>query len=70
MRLSLSVPDALWLRACRACPAAPPSRLVQAALENLLADAETGYLPGPPAGAAERLRRVARRTQRCVHGQN
>lgn len=61
MRLSLSVPDALWLRACQACPATPPSRLVQAALEHLLADAETGYLPGPPAGAAERLRRLERR---------
>src|ERR1041385_4669924 len=58
MRLSLSVPDALWLRACEACPDTPPSRLVQAALEHLLADAETGYVPGPPAGAGERLRRL------------
>src|SRR2546429_8655880 len=31
MRLSLSVPDALWLRARETCPATPPSRLVQAA---------------------------------------
>jgi hypothetical protein len=61
MRLSLSVPDALWLRACEACPATPPSRLVQAALEHLLADADTGYVPGPPAGAGERLRRLERR---------
>ena len=61
MRLSLSVPDALWLSACETCPATPPSRLVQAALEHLLADAETGYVPGPPAGAGERLRRLKRR---------
>ncbi|HXM55771.1 MAG TPA: hypothetical protein VOB72_10310 [Candidatus Dormibacteraeota bacterium] len=61
MRLSLSVPDALWLRACEACPDTPPSRLVQAALEHLLADAETGYVPGPPAGAGARVRRLERR---------
>lgn len=61
MRLSLSVPDALWLRARGACPATPPSRLVQAALEHLLADAETGFAPGPPAGAGPRLRRLERR---------
>ena len=46
MRLSLSVPDDLWLRACETCPATPPSRLVQAALEHLVAGAETGYAPG------------------------
>src|SRR2546427_543672 len=61
MRLSLPARDALWLRACETCPATPPSRLVQAALEHLLADAETGYVPGPPAGAGERLRRLERR---------
>ncbi|HSR23423.1 MAG TPA: hypothetical protein VLW53_07720 [Candidatus Eisenbacteria bacterium] len=49
MRLSLSVPDTLWLRARQASPAAPPSRQVRAALEQLLADVEAGYLPGPPA---------------------
>jgi len=58
MRLSLSVPDELWLRACETCPATPPSRLVQAALENLVSGAETGYAPGPPAGAEERIRRL------------
>jgi hypothetical protein len=56
MRLSLSVPDDLWLRACETCPATPPSRLVQAALEHLVAGAETGYSPGPPEGAEERIR--------------
>ena len=58
MRLSLSVPDELWLRACETCPATPPSRLVQAALENLVSGAEPGYAPGPPAGAEERIRRL------------
>lgn len=57
MRLSLSVPDALWLRVCEAYPATPPSRLVQAALDWLVAEAETGYTAGPPAGAGEHLRR-------------
>src|SRR6266498_3601683 len=61
MRLSLSVPDALRLRARETCPATPPSRLVQAALERLLADAETGYVPGPPAGAVERLQQLEQR---------
>jgi hypothetical protein len=61
MRLSLSVPDALWLRARETCPATPPSRLVQGALERLLADAETGYVPGPPAGAGERLQNLEQR---------
>jgi hypothetical protein len=61
VRLSLSVPDALWLRACQARPATPPSRLVRAALEHLLEDAEAGFVPGPPPGAGERLRRLERR---------
>lgn len=64
MRLSLSVPDELWLRACETWPATPPSRLVQAALEHLLADADTGYVPGPPASAGERLRRLEQRLRR------
>jgi len=57
LRLSLSVPDALWLRVCEAYPATPPSRLVQAALDWLVAEAETGYKTGPPPGAGERLNR-------------
>jgi hypothetical protein len=57
LRLSLSVPDALWLRVCEAYPATPPSRLIQAALDWLVAEAETGYTAGAPAGAAEQLRR-------------
>ncbi|HEY4025834.1 MAG TPA: hypothetical protein VGO86_05325 [Candidatus Dormibacteraeota bacterium] len=61
MRLSLSVPDALWLRARESYPATPPSRLVQGALERLLADAETGYVPGPPPGAGERMQQLERR---------
>ncbi len=61
MRLSLSVPDALWLRVCESYPATPPSRLVQVALDRLLAEKETGYLSGPQAGSAERLRAIARR---------
>lgn len=61
MRLSLSVPDALWLRVREAYPATPPSRLVQAALDWLVAEAETGYATGPPDGAGERLRRLSLR---------
>ena len=59
MRLSISVPDALWLRVCEAYPATPPSRLVQAALDWLVTEAESGYAPGPPAGVADDLRRQA-----------
>jgi hypothetical protein len=61
VRLSLSVPDALWLRVCEAYPATPPSRLVQAALDWLVAEAETGYEAGPPSGAGERLRGLSAR---------
>ena len=61
LRLSLSVPDALWLRVCEAYPATPPSRLVQAALDWLVAEAETGYSAGPPAGAGEPLRQLSQR---------
>ena len=35
--------------------------MVQSALERLLADAETGYVPGPPAGSDDRLRELERR---------
>jgi hypothetical protein len=61
VRLSLSVPDALWLRVCEAYPATPPSKLVQAALDWLVAEAETGYSAGPPPGAGERLRGLSGR---------
>jgi hypothetical protein len=61
MRLSLSVPDALWLRARETCPATPPSRMVQSALERLLADVDTGYVAGPPAGADGRIQELERR---------
>ncbi|TMC12155.1 MAG: hypothetical protein E6J41_03720 [Chloroflexi bacterium] len=61
MRLSLSVPDALWLRVRESYPATPPSHLVQAALDWLVAEAETGYTSGPPAGACDRLRRLSLR---------
>jgi hypothetical protein len=61
MRLSLSVPDELWLRACETCPATPASRLVQSALEHLVAGADTAYVAGAPAGAEERMRRLAAR---------
>jgi hypothetical protein len=61
LRLSLSVPDALWLRVCEAYPATPPSRLVQAALDWLVAEAETGYSAGPPAGAGDQLRGLSLR---------
>jgi len=61
LRLSLSVPDALWLRVCEAYPATPPSRLVQAALDWLVAEAETRYSAGPPAGAGDQLRRLSLR---------
>jgi len=68
LRLSLSVPDALWLRVCEAYPATPPSRLVQAALDWLVAEAETGYASGPPAGAGERLRRLSLRLREEARG--
>ena len=68
MRLSLSVPDALWLRVCEAYPATPPSRLVQAALDWLVAEAETGYTAGPPAGAGEGLRRLTARLRDEARG--
>jgi hypothetical protein len=61
MRLSLSVPDALWLRVCEAYSATPPSRLVQAALDRLVAEAGSGYVAGPPAGSGDRLHELARR---------
>ena len=68
MRLSLSVPDALWLRVCEAYPATAPSRLVQAALDRLVADAETGYVAGPPADAGELLQRLSLRLRDEARG--
>jgi hypothetical protein len=58
MRLSLSVPDALWLQACEAYRLSAPSRLVQAALESLVADARVDDLQGPPADSRDRLGRL------------
>jgi hypothetical protein len=68
MRLSLSVPDALWLRVCEAYPATPPSRLVQAALDRLVAEAEAGYVAGPPPDSADRMRRTAQRLRAEARG--
>ncbi len=68
MRLSLSVPDALWLRVCEAYPATAPSRLVQAALDWLVAEAETGYMAGPPAGTGEVLQRLSLRLRDEARG--
>lgn len=58
MRLSLSVPDALWLQACEAYRLWAPSRLVQAALAALVADPWPDDLQGPPAAARQRLARL------------
>ena len=56
MKLSFSVPDALWLRARETYPICGDSRLVQAAMECLIADSRPNYLEGPPPEAADRLR--------------
>lgn len=61
MRLSLYVPDALWLRARETYPLSGNSRLVQAALECLVADSRPSFLEGPPPASAERLRRLQSR---------
>ena len=61
MRLSLYVPDALWLRARETYRIAGNSRLVQAALECLVADGRPGYLEGPPPASAAHLRRLQAR---------
>ena len=61
MRLSLYVPDALWLRARETYRTSGNSRLVQTALEGLVADARPSYLEGPPPECAERLRRLQER---------
>jgi hypothetical protein len=61
MRLSLYVPDALWLRARETHPVSGNSRLVQSALECLVADSRPSFLEGPPPAIAERLRRLQAR---------
>lgn len=61
MRLSLSVPDALWLRARETYPIFGDSRLVQAAIECMIADSRPNYLEGPPPEAADRIRRLQTR---------
>lgn len=55
MKLSFSVPDPLWLRARDAYPICSDSRLVQAAIECLIADSRSNYLEGPPPESAGRL---------------
>ncbi len=61
MRLSIYIPDALWLRARETYRISGNSRLVQAALETLLADKRPVFLKGPPPASAERLRRLQSR---------
>jgi hypothetical protein len=61
MRLSIYIPDALWLRARETYRISGNSRLVQAALETLLADTRPSFLEGPPPASAERLRRLQSR---------
>jgi hypothetical protein len=56
MRLSFSVPDALWLRARETYPIFGDSRLVQVAMECLISDSRPNYLEGPPPQSADRLR--------------
>lgn len=58
MKLSFSVPDALWLRARETYPIFGDSRLVQAAMECLIADSRPNYLEGPPPESTDRLRRL------------
>jgi len=64
MRLSFSVPDALWLRAREAYPIFGDSRLVQVAMECLIADSRPAYLEGPPPESADRLRGLQVRLSR------
>jgi hypothetical protein len=61
MRLSLYVPDALWLRARETYRTSGNSRLVQTALDGLVADARPNYLEGPPPECADRLHRLQER---------
>ncbi len=61
MRLSLYVPDALWLRARETYRISGNSRLVQAALECLVADGRPSYLEGPPPGSRADLHRLQAR---------
>jgi hypothetical protein len=56
MKLSIYIPDALWLRARETYRISGNSRLVQAALETLLADTRPSFLEGPPPASVERLR--------------
>ena len=64
MRLSFSVPDALWLRARETYPIFGDSRLVQIAMECLVADSRPNYLDGPVPEAADRLRQLQARLSR------
>jgi hypothetical protein len=61
MRVSLYIPDALWLRAREPYRISGNSRLVQTALECLVADARPKYLEGPPPACAGRLQRLQER---------
>src|SRR5437879_4037676 len=61
MRLSLYVSDALWLRARETYRTLGNSRLVQTALECLVADGRPSYLEGPPPECRDRLRRLQER---------
>jgi hypothetical protein len=64
MRLSFSVPDALWLRARETYPMFGDSRLVQVAMECLISDSRPDYLEGPPPESADRLRGLQARLSR------
>ena len=64
MRLSFSVPDALWLRARETYPIFGDSRLVQLAMECLVSDSRPNYLEGPPPESADRLRGIQARLSR------
>lgn len=64
MRLSFSVPDALWLRARETYRIFGDSRLVQVAMECLISDSRPNYLEGPPPESADRLRGLQARLSR------
>lgn len=64
MRLSFSVPDALWRRARETYPMFGDSRLVQVAMECLISDSRPNYLEGPPSESADRLRGLQARLSR------
>ena len=64
MRLSFSVPDALWLRARETYPIFGDSRLVHVAMECLISDSRPNYLEGPPPESADRIRGLQARLSR------